>query len=593
MSEQRNILLAIVLSVAVLMLWDAWMARTRPPPPAAPPSAQIPPDRAPPPAQSPAPPPEAVPLRDFSPRPAALAAAPRLNLQTPRLTGSVNLQGARLDDLALPAYRASVDPDSAPILLFSPAGTAQAYFADFGWRAPDGAAPLPGPRALWRVEGPPPPALTPETPLRLIHESGGLVFRRQIALDADYMFTITQSVENRSGRTRRLAPHAAINRVGNLESSGYYLLHEGFIAALPEEGLIEIDYGDLQDAPPHDVAAQGGWAGLTDKYWAAALIPDPALSYAARFSERGGGDHSLYRLSLDGAAAAIAPGGSHRVTTRLFAGAKEVALIDRYEADGAIPQFDLLIDWGWFYFLTKPLFLALDFFFGLTGNFGVAILIVTILIKVFFFPLANRSYVALSALRKLQPEIEQIRERHKDDRVQASQEMIALYRREKVSPLPGCMPILLQVPVFFAIYKVLFVTIEMRHAPFFGWIADLSAPDPSSLLSLFGLLPFSTPEIVTIGVWPILMGATLFIQMRLNPPPPDPVQRAIFAWFPVILTLALARFPAGLVIYWTWSNLLSILQQTYIMKRQGVDIALFGNLAALFSTRPRRDRPRQ
>jgi len=514
-------------------------------------------------------------------RDAALATTQRLPIDTPSLRGSINLKGGRIDDLILKDYRVAVDKDSANVTLLSPSGSPapnQAFYAQHGWTIAGGGVNVPGPETQWSVEGS--GTLTPGNPVTLVYDNGeGLVFRRIIEVDENYMFTITQRVQNNTGDAVQLFPYGLISRHGVPDTQGFFILHEGPIGVFGEEGLQEFDYSDLlESAVPSTYSATGGWVGITDKYWAATLIPPQDQAYDARLVGDGQGMQARFQTDYLLQPVVVAGGSASEVTTRLFAGAKESSLIDAYEVDLGIQQFELLIDWGWFHFITKPLFIALDFFFNLVGNFGVAILIVTVLIKLVFFPLANKSYVSMSKMKKLQPEMMRLRELYKDDRMRQQQELMELYKKEKVNPMSGCLPILIQIPVFFALYKVLFVTIEMRHAPFIGWIQDLSAPDPTSIFNLFGLLPFGVPDFLLIGVWPIIMGISMFIQMRLNPLPGDPIQQKIFTWMPVFFTFILATFPAGLVIYWTWNNILTIAQQWYIMHRQGVEVNLFENM---------------
>jgi YidC/Oxa1 family membrane protein insertase len=336
---------------------------------------------------------------------------------------------------------------------------------------------------------------------------------------------------------------------------------------------------------PQTWRSTGGWLGITDKYWAATLIPDQSAPIQSRFSSGQTGPLKTYQTDYLSDAVQIAPGAKTEVTGRLFAGAKEVQVVDSYETKHGISRFELLIDWGWFYFITKPLFYALDFFYKQVGNFGIAILVVTVLIKIIFFPLANKSYASLAKMKAAQPQMLAIKERYADDKMKLQQAMLELYRKEKINPLAGCWPVLIQIPVFFALYKVLFVTIEMRHAPFYGWIHDLAAPDPTTIFNLFGLIPWAPPAFLMLGAWPLIMGVTMWVQMKLNPPATDPTQRIIFAWMPVLFTFMLASFPAGLVIYWTWNNALSIAQQAYIMRRNGVKVELWDNLKSSFSNK--------
>jgi YidC/Oxa1 family membrane protein insertase len=365
----------------------------------------------------------------------------------------------------------------------------------------------------------------------------------------------------------KLLPYGLISRTGTPHVAGYYILFEGLIGYL-DGSLQEVKYSSLTPDKPLDYASNGGWLGFTDKYWLAALIPPQSEATKSRFTHTVDGGVDRYQTDYLGPEVTIAPDGTTESVTRFFAGAKEVNLLDAYEASG-IPLFDHAIDFGWFYFLTKPIFLTLQFFDRLLGNFGLAILLLTFCVKLLFFPLANKSYNAMSKMKLLQPEIQKLRERFPDDKARQQQEMMALYKRVGANPLAGCLPIVIQIPVFFSLYKVLFVTIEMRHAPFFGWIHDLSAPDPTSFANLFGLLPFAPPHILMIGAWPLIMGLTMFLQQKLNPQPVDPVQARMFMFLPIVFTYMLASFPAGLVIYWAWNNLLSIAQQWTIMHRAG------------------------
>ena len=507
----------------------------------------------------------------------ALAQAPRLAIRSAQLDGSISLKGARFDDLRLRQYRATTDPDSAEIALFSPARTPTPYFSEFGFIGlPGSNVRLPDAASTWRVaEG---ETLTPDTPVTLAWDNGaGLTFLRRITLDENFLFTISDRVENRTGQAVTLFPYGLISRTGKPSGSSFFILHEGLIGMSPDGGLREIDYSDLESEAPQTFKDSQGWLGITDKYWAAVLAPEDGRAFTARFSEDPDPRREIYQTDFRYDPIVLADGDDTTVQSRLFAGAKVTSVVDSYEADG-IYKFELLIDWGWFHFLTKPLFHGLHFIAGYVGNFGVAILIITVLIKLVFYPLANKSYVAMSKMKKLQPEMEKLRERYADDKMKQQQEIMELYKKEQVNPLAGCLPVIIQIPVFFSLYKVLFVTIEMRHAPFFGWINDLSAPDPTSIFNLFGLIPWDPPSMLLIGIWPLIMGFTMFVQQRMNPLPADPIQAQIFTWMPVIFTFMLAGFPAGLVIYWAWNNTLSVIQQGVIMKRQGVKIEIFSNL---------------
>jgi len=583
MDDNRNFILAITLSVAVLVIWQVLFAVPEPPRPT--PAEQqagqpIPSDPSAPVTVSPSPVgvpspvgATAVPIQT---RDAAIASAPRIPVETPSIKGSISLRGGRIDEIVLQKYRVSTKPGSQNVVLFSPSGSPDPYYAEFGWVGlPGSTVKLPDASTLWTVEGN--ATLSPSTPVKLKYDNGsGLIFTRTIAVDENYLFTISQEVENKGAEPVAISPYALVSRHNTPQIEGFFIQHEGIIGVLGEEGLKEISYKDALEKQ-QTFAQTGGWFGFTDKYWAAVLIPDQQTPYQATLGSRGTGKKTFqadYLLNP----ITIAPGEKKSVTKRLFAGAKEVEVIDAYEAQLGIKKFELLIDWGWFHFITKPMFYVLDFFYKLVGNFGVSILIVTVLLKLAFFPLANKSYASMGKLKKLQPEMEKIRDRYKNDKMRQQQELMALYKKEKVNPMSGCLPILIQIPVFFALYKVLFITIEMRHAPFFGWIQDLSAPDPTSIFNLFGLLPYEVPSFLLIGVWPILMGITMWVQMKLNPTPTDPTQAMIFTWMPVLFTFMLASFPAGLVIYWTWNNLLSIIQQWIIMERNGVKVELLENM---------------
>jgi YidC/Oxa1 family membrane protein insertase len=530
-------------------------------------------------------------------RDAAIASKPRVKISTPRLSGSLSLTGARIDDLLLTKFRETVDPASPAIELFSPSGTANPYYAEFGWVPATGSTVrVPDQNTVWVQEGS--GALTQSTPVTLKYDNGeGLTFRRSISVDEHYLFTIKDEVTNAGSAPVTLYPFALISRHGTPAVSGYYILHEGLIGFLGDQKLQEYSYKDIDKAQSVTFNVTNGWLGITDKYWAAALLPDTSARLQARFSSDQAGSVRTYQTDYLEDAQTIPAGGTGSVNTRLFAGAKEAGVVGLnfpfvelggYNKQLGLNHFDLLIDWGWFHFITKPMFLALDFFFHVFGNFGVAILVVTVLVKLIFFPLANKSYASMAKMKAVQPQINALKERFPDDKMKLQQEMMEIYKKEKINPISGCLPVLLQIPVFFSLYKVLFVTIEMRHAPFFAWIKDLSAPDPTHIFNLFGLLPYD-PSVVpllgpylAIGAWPIMMGITMWFQMKLNPTPPDPTQKIIFDWMPVIFTFMLASFPAGLVIYWAWNNTLSVIQQSYIMRRNGVKVELFDNVKSTF-----------
>jgi len=605
MSDQRNLILAIALSVAIIMGFQFFFAPQRPVPvpketpvagaPAAPgaPSAPAAPGAPPVPAAPgipaapsvPGAPAAAASVDPAAARAQMLAKAPRISIKTPSLHGSIALQGGRIDDLTLALYHETIDKQSPEIRLLSPSGAPGAYFAEFGLVAGavdgGGARPaMPGPDTVWTANA---TELTPEKPVTLSWDNGqGLKFSRTIAVDRDYMFSVTQKVENTTDAPVTVHPYGLITRYGTPPTLGFYVLHEGPIGVLGGTGdqnytLQEHKYDDLQSKKPPDSKSLGGWLGITDKYWLTALVPDQAAQLTARFQHGGAKatPNETYQTDYLRAGLAVAPGASVEATDRLFAGAKVVRLIDAYEKQYSIALFDRAIGWGWFYWITRPMFWLLDHLFVVLGNFGLAILALTVLVKLAFFPLANKSYQAMSKMKVLQPEMMKLRERFGEDKQRLNQELMALYRKEKVNPASGCLPIVIQIPVFFALYKVLFVSIEMRHAPFYGWIKDLSAQDPTSWINAFGLAPWGIPDLgplnlLNVGIWPIIMGGSMYLQQKLNPQPPDPVQARIFLLMPFIFTFMLAQFAAGLVIYWTWNNLLSIAQQWVIMKKMGV-----------------------
>ncbi len=515
-------------------------------------------------------------------RAAALGKSKRIAIKTDTVQGSLSLKGGRIDDLKLLDYRETIKKDSPNIVLLSPSGSKNAYYIEHGWTAaPDAKLKLPTSETIWTPQGP--GELTPENPVTLKWDNGeGLTFRRTLSIDTEYMIKVKQEVENKSPRAITLYPYALISRHGMPKTQAFYILHEGLIGFLGDEGLEEISYGDIKDEVSKSISATSGWIGITDKYWATAIIPDQKTPYKARFSENANVPEDIFQTDYLLDAVNIPAGGKAQVDAKVFAGAKKVSVIDGYQEKENIRSFELLIDWGLFHFFTKPLFFVIEFFYNLLGNFGVAILAVTVIIKALFYPLANKSYVSMGKMKKLQPEIAKLKERYKDDKVKQQQAQMELFKKHKVNPMSGCLPMLIQIPVFFSLYKVLFITIEMRHAPFFGWIHDLAAPDPTNIFNLFGLIPWDPPSMLTLGIWPIIMGVTMFVQMQLNPAPADPIQQKIFTWMPVIFTFMLATFPAGLVIYWAWNNILSTIQQGVIMHRQGVRIELLDNLLRLF-----------
>ena len=590
--EQKNLFLAIALSALIMIGFQWWSASQRPPEetltaeqqkaaqtkpgtpstPSTPATSTATPGSAP---SAPAAPGMTVPVpggADSTAQQAevlrkALAASPRLKIISPRLRGSISLVGARFDDLILNDYRETIEKGSKNISLLLPFGSANPYYADFGWVSAD--TKTPDAATVWTVNN---QTLAPRSPVSLSWQNtDGVKFIQDISLDDNYMFTVKQRVVNSGSKLVTVFPFGRISRTGTPEITDFYILHEGLLGVF--DGVLkEIDYDEIQESKLIQNKSKGGWIGITDKYWLTALIPDQKTAADNRFSDQLQKNLDNYQVDFRGAAQTIAPGATGETGSRFFAGAKEAQLIIDYRDQLNITRFDLAIDWGWFEFLTKPIFFALAYFNGFLGNMGLSILLLTVLIKLAFFPLANKSYRAMSKMKLLQPEMLKLRERFKDDKARLNQEMMAMYKREKANPASGCLPILPQIPVFFALYKVVFVTIELRHAPFYGWIKDLSAADPLTPINLFGLINWTPPEILAIGVWPIIMGVTMFIQQKLNPPPPDPTQAKIFMFLPIMFTFMLARFPAGLVIYWAWNNALSVLQQYVIMRKAGVPI---------------------
>src|SRR5450432_3247633 len=616
MTDNRNTILAVILSGLVLIAWQFFynmpqMEKQRAAQQAQSESAKSVPQggSTAAPAATPqtgaAPSPNAPANQAVSAAPAvsrdtAIAAGPRIKIDTPRVSGSISLKGARIDDLALVQFRETVDPSSPAIVLFSPSGTANPYYAEFGWVPASGSTvKLPDQNTLWQQEGA--NSLSPNLPVTLKYDNGdGLTFHRTISIDDRYLFTIKDEVTNVGNAPVTLYPFALISRHNTPQVAGYYILHEGMVGYLGDQGLQEYGYKKIDDAKTVNFKVTNGWLGITDKYWASALLPDTNAQLQARYSSNLVGTVRTYQTDYMEDPQTIAIGGTGSANARLFAGAKEASVVGinfpfaglgGYNKELGLSHFDLLIDWGWFYFITKPMFLALDFFYHLVGNFGIAILLVTVLVKLLFFPLANKSYASMAKMKSVQPQLAALKERYPDDKVKQQQEMMEIYKKEKINPIAGCLPVVLQIPVFFSLYKVLFVTIEMRHAPFYGWIKDLSAPDPTNLFNLFGLLHFDPTTLplfghyLALGVWPIIMGITMWFQMKLNPTPPDPTQKMIFDWMPLIFTFMLAGFPAGLVIYWAWNNTLSVLQQSFIMRRNGVKVELFDNLRATFASK--------
>ena len=497
----------------------------------------------------------------------ALSADKRVKIETNSIVGSINLKGLRIDDIVLKKYNETQEEFSEKIRVLQPIDTYDGYEVTFGWiKNQDANFETPNAESIWKVSNNN-ATLTSNNEVEFEwSNTTGQTFVTTIGLDEDYLFDITQEVKNNSNEEIIINNASKVTRKQAPSLSGMFILHEGLLGVLQEK-LELIDYDDLKDDEETlNFESDNGWVGITDKYWLAALIPDQNKSFKAIYTYDNG--YIAYYRSLN--ATKVAAGSDHIVESQIFIGAKEAKLIDRYQEDYGIYNFDLAIDWGWFYFLTKPLFNVIYFFSELSGNFGLAIIILTVITRIVFFPLANWSFISMAKMKMLQPEMTRIKELHKDDRAQQQQALMALYKKEKVNPISGCLPILIQIPFFFAIYKMLFVSIEMRHAPFYGWIQDLAAKDPTTIFNLFGLIPWDPPSFMIIGIWPVLMGLTMYIQQKLNPAPPDPIQARIFMFFPLFITILLAQFAAGLVIYWTTNNVLSIIQQWIINKRTTV-----------------------
>ncbi|MCI4661218.1 MAG: membrane protein insertase YidC [Neomegalonema sp.] len=627
--EQRNLIIAGVLSFLVIGLWQIFVVG--PQQEAIEAERQLAAERAA--LEAPATPAPGVEGSGSSPalatptqaagpqsREEALSSGERVQIETPTIAGSLQLKGGRIDDLQLHTYRETLDPESPDVTLLTPSGTKGGYYADFGW-VTRAAQPTPSPQTIWtRERG---EVLSPNSPVVLSWDNGqGLTFRREISVDDKYLFTIRQSVENNTEEALSLTAYGLVVREGTPETTGFFVLHEGAVGVIGEE-LREFSYDDISEfefeqAERGNVekltAKPGDWLGFTDKYWMTALVPAGEQDFTAVFkSSQSQFYGQLYQTDIRVPDVAVAPGQRSEVVTQFFAGAKELATIRDYQYmfDGQTPPAGLVgkisdfffydsksrfidsIDWGWFFFLTKPISELLLAIKGLVGNMGIAIILLTVLFKLVLFPLAHKSYVSMSKLKKLQPQVKELQERFGEDKLGMQKAMMELYKREKVNPAAGCLPILVQIPIFFSLYKVLFVTIETRHAPFFGWIQDLSAPDPSSILNLFGLLPFDAPgpgsilAIFSIGVLPILMGITMWIQQMLNPAPADPMQEKIFMMLPILFTFMLGTFASGLVLYWTANNLFTIIQQYTIMRSQGVEVDILGNMKRQLGLAPK------
>ena len=560
--ENRNVIIAVILSTAILIGWSMYFenpdeaqrkrleiqgkteTQTNIQKPETPQTAK------------------ANPTKGIS-RNDALKESDRVFIENSNLSGSISLRGALIDDIILKNYRETLDKSSKPIVVLSPKKSEDGYFVESGWATTKSDVKVPDNNSVWQIrEG---KKLTPASPVTLEwNNREGVIFSKKIEVDDKYLFKITETIRNEKSKTIELFHYSQITKNTKPNTENFYILHEGLIGVV-DKNLKEETYSTIEKEKK-TYTGKSGWFGITDKYWMSAIIPESGKSFKGEYSFA-----NSYKANFIISEPTIAnPQKSTSNTLKIFIGAKEVYPIDNYTEKEKIDRFDLSIDWGWFYFITKPLFFVIDYIFKIVGNFGVAIIILTLLVRILFFPLNNYSFKSMAKMKVLQPEMLRIKELYKDDVKRTQQEMMALYKREKVNPLSGCLPILVQIPIFFAVYKMLFVTLEMRHAPFFGWIKDLSAADPTTIFNLFGLIPWNPPSFLMIGVWPILMGITMYFQMKLNPTPPDPIQAKIFAFFPLIMTVMLATFPSGLVVYWTVSNVLTMAQQYYIMKKTTV-----------------------
>ncbi|MDP1025912.1 membrane protein insertase YidC [Sphingomonas sp. KR1UV-12] len=492
-------------------------------------------------------------------RQVVLAETPRVRIETPALRGSINLKGPRIDDLVLTRYNETVAKNSAPIRLLSPAGAPEAYFAGFGWRA-EGLSP-PAADTVWTASA---PVLTPAKPVTLeAANATGQRFRIEIAIDNDYLFTIRQTVMNGGAQPVPVAPYGFVNRVGVSKDPDSWTIHTGPMSVNNGAAHYAPNFKDV-DAGAQRFTTQGGWLGFTDKYWLTALVPDASQTFDGQFRA---GANKAYQADYSVQPKLLPPGRSLTQNARFFAGAKEVRLLDRYTDDGIVTKLDYAIDWGWFRLVEKPIFYYLDWLFRLIGNFGVAIILLTLTIRLILFPIAQRQFASMAAMRALQPKMKALQERYKDDKPRLQQEVMALYKTEKVNPLAGCLPAIIQIPIFYALYKVLLLTIEMRHQHFVLWIKDLSAPDPATILNLFGIIPFTPPHFLAIGVVPVLLGISMYFQFKLNPQAMDETQRQVFAFLPWVLMFVMAPFAVGLQVYWITTNCVSILQQRLLYAR--------------------------
>ena len=590
-SQNKNLILATALSFVVILVW--FILFPPPKPEATDPNAPVATTE----ATAPTTAPIAAATSPASPVEATVETAsddaPRLVIDTPRVEGSISLLGGRIDELALKDYRETIEPGSDDVVVLSPAGTENAYYALFGWAAGAGISPdaVPGPNTLWAVETG--SQLTPDSPITLVWDNGaGQVFRRTISIDDNYMFAVSQNVTNNGDAAVSLAPYGILVRHGEPSNAKkFFILHEGTVGMADGE-LTETTYSNLEDLDFNQregtraevtQVTETGWIGFTDHYWMSTLIPTAAFKSVIKFDEA----RNIFQAEAVQPTQTVAPGQSASTDTQLFSGAKEWETIRSYE-DAGVTKFVDSIDWGWFFFLTKPIFQVLHFLNIYIGNMGWSIIALTIVIKAVVFPLAYKSYASMAKMKELQPKMEELKKNAGDDRAKLQQAMMELYKKEKVNPASGCLPILIQIPIFFSLYKVIFVTLELRHAPWVGWIRDLSAPDPSSILNLFGLLPYATPSpdsifaIVSLGILPILLGISMWLQQKLNPAPTDATQAMIFAWMPWVFMFMLGSFASGLVLYWITNNTITFTQQYLIMRSHGYKPDVFGNIRNSF-----------
>ncbi|KQT33646.1 preprotein translocase YidC [Sphingomonas sp. Leaf412] len=558
--DNKNFVLFAVIAALILFGWPLVQGRFFPT--ANPPVTKIVDGKS-----KPLPQPQADPAADgpaaIRDRRAVLAETPRIRIDTPRLSGSINLRGARIDDLVLKRHRETVAKDSPPIRLLSPAGTGDAYFASFGWR--DAGLRPPAADAVWTASG---QLLAPGRPVTLTaSNAAGQRFAIELAVDDGYMFTVRQTVANAGSGAVPVAAYGLVNRVGVSKDADSWTVHTGPISAHNDKADYDVDFTTIDEGAQR-FTTTGGWLGFTDKYWLTALIPDQARAFDGQFRTGGGtGAGRAYQADYTAAAQLLPAGRQLTQTTRFFAGAKEVPLLDRYTDQQGVARLDFAIDWGWFRIVEKPIFYYLDWLFRHVGNFGVSIILLTLTIRLLVFPIAQRQFASMAAMRAIQPKMKAIQERHKDDKQRQQQEIMALYKAEKVNPFAGCLPTLIQIPIFYALYKVLLITIEMRHQPFVLWIKDLSAPDPLTPVNLFGLLAFTPPHFIAIGVVPILLGISMYFQFKLNPAPIDDTQKQIFAILPWVLMFVMAPFAVGLQVYWITTNCISIAQQRWLYSR--------------------------